>query len=420
MQYERDKGIESKNRNLQLSENLLTWQKMLIGQENLYCVRAKINMQDKRKCLRDPVIYRFSNIPHSRTNTKYKIYPLYDFACPIVDSIEGVTHAMRTNEYNDRYLLYDWILENTGLRKVELHSFSRLNFVNTVMSKRKLQILVDNNYVNGWDDPRLPTIQGLMRRGLRAEAIKDFMLEHGPSKNTTLMEWDKLWSINAKHIDKTAPRFTAISKENSIIIKIQNFYSIKDYSEKVNLHPKNPSLGQKIIYKTAQIIIEKDDANLLKIGEKITLIKWGNFLIKEISKNEIICEFLPLDQDFKNTKKITWLPNNISNEKHSNLECELIEFDNILSQQKLESDDEFESSINKNSIIKTPAFCESNMKIAKKSDIIQIERRGYFYIEKPYEKKSSLIILHSVPQGKIKPMSIIKPKINIHKIIKGT
>lgn len=159
---------------------------MLDGKVAGFCIRAKMNMQNKVKCLRDPVFYRSKNIPHHRTGDKFKAYPTYDFCCPIVDSIEGVTHALRTLEYMDRDALYKWVQQKLGLRECHMYEYSKLQMVGTVLSKRKLKWFVEENIVDGWSDPRFPTVQGIMRRGMTVDALKDFMLEQGPSKNTNL------------------------------------------------------------------------------------------------------------------------------------------------------------------------------------------------------------------------------------------
>jgi glutamyl/glutaminyl-tRNA synthetase len=134
-------------------------------------------MANKNKCLRDPVFYRYNDTPHHMVGDTYKVYPTYDFACPIVDSIEGVTHTVRTSEFNDRNDMYFWILDKINLRKPSIFDISRLNFVNTCLSKRKLQKLVDTGVVSGWDDPRFPTVRGILRRGLQPFTLKQFMLE---------------------------------------------------------------------------------------------------------------------------------------------------------------------------------------------------------------------------------------------------
>lgn len=179
MQKERMDGIESKCRNNSVEENLKLWKEMIAGSERglQCCLRGKLDMQDPNKSLRDPVYYRCNPIPHHRIGSKYKIYPTYDFACPFVDAIEGITHALRSSEYHDRNAQYYRIQEDMGFRKVQIYEFSRLNMVYTLLSKRKLLWFVQNGKVDGWDDARFPTVQGIVRRGLKIEALIQFILE---------------------------------------------------------------------------------------------------------------------------------------------------------------------------------------------------------------------------------------------------
>jgi glutamyl-tRNA synthetase len=178
MQSERKAMVESKCRNQTVEENLKMWQEMVAGSEKgvKYCIRSKMDMSNPNASLRDPVYYRCNPTPHHRVGSKYKVYPTYDFACPYVDSIEGVTHALRSSEYHDRNDQYYRVLEDMQLRRVHVWDFSRLNFVYTLLSKRKLQWFVDNGRVEGWNDPRFPTVQGIIRRGLTIEALKQFIL----------------------------------------------------------------------------------------------------------------------------------------------------------------------------------------------------------------------------------------------------
>jgi glutamyl-tRNA synthetase len=162
MRDERMNGIASARRDCSPEDSLARFAEMATGSpEGLrWCIRAKISFTDPNKAMRDPVIYRCNLLPHHRTGDKYKIYPTYDFCCPIVDSIEGVTHALRTNEYRDRNPQYQWMLDALKLRKVEVWDFGRLAFVYTLLSKRKLKWFVEEGHVSGWDDPRFPTVRG--------------------------------------------------------------------------------------------------------------------------------------------------------------------------------------------------------------------------------------------------------------------
>ncbi|KAH8874105.1 Bifunctional glutamate/proline--tRNA ligase [Schistosoma japonicum] len=199
-------------RNNSIEKNLAWWEEMKKGtQQGLRCcVRAKIDMSSNNGALRDPTIYRCKVEPHVRTGSKYKVYPLYDFACPVVDSIEGVTHALRTSEYNDRNEQYAWICKSLGIRCPLVIDYSRLALQNTVLSKRKLAWFVDEGIVDGWDDPRMPTISGILRHGMTAEGLRQFILAQGSSRSSALMEWDKIWSFNKKIIEPIAPRTTAL------------------------------------------------------------------------------------------------------------------------------------------------------------------------------------------------------------------
>ena len=150
--------------------------------------------------------------PYLPLRSKWKVYPTYDFACPIVDSLEGVTHALRTIEYRDRNPQYHWMIEALDIRPVNIWDYSRLSFIYTLLSKRKLRWFVDEGLVSGWDDPRFPTVRGIRRRGMTVEALTQFMLSQGPSQAIVSLEWDSIWALNKKIIDPIAPRFWAILK----------------------------------------------------------------------------------------------------------------------------------------------------------------------------------------------------------------
>ena len=319
-------------------------------------------MQDKYKCLRDPVFYRIKNEVHHRQGSKYKAFPTYDFACPIVDAIEGVTHAMRTIEYHDRNAGYHWVQKVLGLREVELYDYSRLNLVSTILSKRSLKWFVEEGIADGWEDPRFPTVQGIMRRGMVPAALKRFMLEQGPSKNTNLMEWDKLWAYNKEAIDNEAPRYTAIVKETSARLIVDNGpETIR--AETHPLHQKNADLGNKAVLYGKNLLLEAGDATDIEVGEKITLMKWGNCTIskKEVDADGFITlhgDVDPEDKDYKKTKKVTW----ITEDPASTFEITLVELDHLITKKKVEDGDVVKDIVNHNSRIAYTAIAEGNMR----------------------------------------------------------
>lgn len=231
----------------------------MAGEADEYCVRAKIDMQSANGCMRDPVLARASKVPHHRTGTKYKAYPTYDFACPVVDSIEGVTHVLRTNEYADRIPQFFWVLGALGWPKLEIYEYSRLNLEHTCLSKRKLTWFVDTGRVEGWNDPRFPTLRGVLRKGIRVETLIEFMLEQGPSKRANLMEWEKLWAINKRIIDPICPRFSAVSVEKACKLFITNGPTEPE-AVTVDQNKLNKALGSRPLWRTSNVLIEYDDA----------------------------------------------------------------------------------------------------------------------------------------------------------------
>lgn len=221
MRQQRTDGIPSKNRDLPTDESLRIFLQMGKGSYKNYCLRAKISVDNPNKALRDPVIFRHVEIDHHSTGEQYKIYPTYDFTVPILDSIEGVTLALRTNEYRDRNAQYYWFIENLKLEnKPSIHDFSRLNFENTVISKRKMKFYVENKFVTGWDDPRMSTLRGLAKLGMNMDALRQYIISQGASQKTSVVSWDKIWALNKKVIDPSSARFSAVILEDSVCCRI--------------------------------------------------------------------------------------------------------------------------------------------------------------------------------------------------------
>jgi len=289
-------------------------------------------MQSNNRALRDPGIYRCNATPHAKTKDKYKAYPTYDLACPIVDSLEGVTHALRDRQYKDRDAQYQWFIENLRLRKVELESFSRINFVRTLLSKRKLQWLIDEKKAEGWDDPRFPTVKGILRRGMTVEGLKTFILSMGASQKNNLMEWDKIWATNRSVIDPIATRYMALLADGLVPLKLANSPA-ELYAETLFRHPKDESLGKKVrLFGGSTVFLQADDAASLAEGEEVTMMSWGNAIIsasiKDAAGKVVALEGeLYLAGDVKKkTKKVTWLA-----DTPDLVDVELVDLDFLLS-----------------------------------------------------------------------------------------
>ncbi|KAA8545332.1 hypothetical protein F0562_020116 [Nyssa sinensis] len=380
MQKERMDGIESKCRNNSPEENMKLWKEMIAGSERglLCCLRGKLDMQDPNKSLRDPVYYRCNPVPHHRIGSRYKIYPTYDFACPFVDALESITHALRSSEYHDRNAQYHRIQEDMGVRQVQIYEFSRLNMVYTLLSKRKLLWFVQNGKVDGWDDPRFPTVQGIVRRGLKIEALIQFILEQGASKNLNLMEWDKLWTINKKIIDPVCPRHTAVIEERRVLLTLTDGPE-KPFVRIIPRHKKYEGAGDKATTYTKRIWIDHADAECVSVDEEITLMDWGNAIIKEIKKDEDgnvtqLTGVLHLEGSVKTTKlKLTWLP-----ETSELVNLTLVEFDYLITKKKLEEGEDFLDVLNPCTRKDIAALGDSNMRNLQHGEVLQLERKGYF------------------------------------------
>lgn len=402
MQRERMEGIESESRNNSPEKNMELWKEMIKGSEMglKCCVRGKLDMQDPNKSLRDPVYYRCHPMEHHRIGGKYKVYPTYDFACPFVDAEEGITHALRSSEYHDRNAQYHRIQDDMGVRRVYIYEFSRLNLVYTLLSKRKLLWFVQNGKVDGWDDPRFPTVQGIARRGLKVEALIQFILEQGASKNLNLMEWDKLWNINKKIIDPVCPRHTAIIEEGRVVLTLVDG-PLTPFVRIIPRHKKYEGAGEKATTYSNRIWLEYVDAISISVDEEITLMDWGNAIVKNILRDEDgrVTELkgvLHLEGSVKTTKlKLTWLPDTTEL-----VNLSLVDFDYLITKKKLEEGEDFLDVLNPCTRKETAALGDSNMRNLKRGEILQLERKGYYRCDVPFVRPSKPIVLFAIPDGK--------------------
>ncbi|KAI4283262.1 MAG: hypothetical protein L6R35_005230 [Caloplaca aegaea] len=406
MQHERMHGIASKRRDATVDENLARFEEMKKGNDEgaRWCVRAKMSVDNPNKAMRDPVIYRCNPQPHHRTGTRWKVYPTYDFACPIVDSMEGITHALRTMEYRDRNPQYNWMLDTLNLRKVHIWDFARMNFIRTLLSKRKLAKFVETGVVWGWDDPRFPTIRGIRRRGMTIDALREFILKQGPSRNIVNLDWTTFWATNKKYIDPVAPRHTAIELENAVTATVKGA-RVAPYTEDKPKHGKNPELGTKKVAYSSEILIDQADAQAFAQDEEITLMNWGNAIVRSISHSlnpihrSLVTSLeleLHLQGDVKKTKqKITWL----AKSGQEPIPVELVDFDYLITKDKLEEDDNVDDFLNPKTEFRTEAVADGNVAELKENDVIQFERKGYFRVDRAF-KHGEKVVMFCIPTGK--------------------
>jgi len=252
-------GKDSPYRNRSIEENLDLFERMKNGEfpDGSRVLRAKIDMASPNMTMRDPALYRILRAHHQRTGDKWCIYPMYDYAHPISDSIEGITHSICTLEFEDHRPLYDWVLEALQIYRPQQIEFARLNLTNTVMSKRKLRELVEQKFVSGWDDPRMPTISGLRRRGYTPGSIRDFCERIGVAKSNSTVDVGLLEHCIREDLNLQAPRAMAVLTPLKVIIDNYPENQVEELAAENN--PEKPEMGTRIIPFSRELFIEKDD-----------------------------------------------------------------------------------------------------------------------------------------------------------------
>ena len=407
-EFKNYRGIPSKdgknppNRNMSISENLDIFEKMKDGvfEEGDYVLRAKIDMTSPNLHLRDPAIYRIKKIFHHNTGNKYNIYPMYDFAHCIEDSIENITHSLCTLEFEVHRPLYDWILEKLELYKPQQIEFARLNISYMVMSKRLLSELVENNHVNSWDDPRLPTISGMRRRGFSSAAIIDFCKTIGCTKFDSLTEIELLENFVRNDLNEKSYRRMAVL--NPIKLTIINYPNNKKEILKILNHPHNDSLGYREVPFCNELYIEKDDymedaPNKFKrfsIGKEVRLR--GSYCVtcKEVKKDtdgnviEILCTYDPetLGKNPPDGRKVKGIVHWVSVKDSSDAEIRVYDRLFTVPNPLHDKNKNFKEFINKNSLKIIKGKIEKSLKKAKPLDKFQFERIGYFCADDDYTK----------------------------------
>ena len=404
-------GIESPFRNRSISENLELFKKMRAGEflDGEKTLRAKIDMQHANLNMRDPVMYRILHAKHHRTGSKWCIYPMYDWAHGLEDSIEKITHSICTLEFEDHRPLYDWYLNSLKVYHPQQIEFARLNLNYTIMSKRKLKRLVDEGHVDGWSDPRMPTISGLKRRGYTPESIKHFSDEIGVTKRDTVVDVAKLENALREDLNKIAPRVMGVLDPIKVVITNYPEGEIENLDAKNN--PEDDSAGKRKIPFSKEIFIERNDFMedppkkyfRLSLGKEVRL-KFAYYITcTEVIKNEkgeiseIHCTYDPntkggmSDDGRKVRGTLHWVS------ASECIEADIRLYDRLFISENPEASGDFTDDLNPDSlkIIKN-AKLEASLANADPKSIYQFERTGYFVLDSKDSSKNNLIFNRAV------------------------
>jgi glutaminyl-tRNA synthetase len=390
-------GKNSPYRETSVGENLTLFRKMKAGdfKEGECVLRAKIDMESSFMCMRDPTLYRIRFKAHHQTNDEWCIYPMYDFAHCLGDAIEGVTHSICTLEFQDNRRIYDWTLEHLDkfnkIDRPHQYEFSRLNLEYTTTSKRKLKLLVDNNYVTGWDDPRMPTISGLRRRGYTPTSIRVFSERIGVSKVNSLTDVAILETSIRDDLNAIAPRSMAVI--NPIKLIIENYPEGKVESLKAPIHPQNEEMGKREIFFSREIYIDKEDFNevspnnkykRLAINKEVRLrnayvVKATHFE-NDTSGNikTVYCTYDPetLGKNPSDGRKVKGVIHYV--ESTSAISAEFRIYDRLFLDSNPAKFDNLAETLNPNSLDIKNGFVEPSLLNAKAEMAYQFEREGYF------------------------------------------
>ncbi|WP_442597081.1 glutamine--tRNA ligase/YqeY domain fusion protein [Neobacillus sp. D3-1R] len=403
-------GKESPYRNRSIEENLDLFERMRKGefQNGEKVLRAKIDMSSPNINLRDPVIYRISHTHHHNTGDKWCIYPMYAFAHPLEDAMEDVTHSICTIEFEDQRPFYNWVVENCEMdSQPQQIEFGRLNLTNTVMSKRKLKQLVEEGFVDGWDDPRMPTISGLRRKGYTADAIKTFVRELGVAKTTGVVDTQMLEHFVREDLKLKAPRTMGIL--NPLKVVITNYPEGQVEMLDAEINPEVPEMGMRQIPFSREIYIEQDDfmenppAKYFRLfpGNEVRL-KHAYFIkceevIKDADGNviELRCTYDPETKSgtgFTGRKvkgTIHWV------EATQAVPAEFRLFEPLILDEEASDDEEdktFLDKVNPNSLEILQGFVEPNMKDVQPQDKFQFFRHGYFNVDSKLTSAEKIVI----------------------------
>ncbi|PZD97745.1 glutamine--tRNA ligase [Paenibacillus sambharensis] len=399
-------GQESPYRSRSVEENLDLFSRMRAGEfkDGEKVLRAKIDMASPNINLRDPVLYRIAHAHHHRTGDAWCIYPMYDYAHPLGDAIEGVTHSICTLEFEDHRPLYDWVVRECEMEATpHQYEFARLNLTNTVMSKRKLKMLVDERVVDGWDDPRMPTISGLRRKGFTAEAIRAFCREIGVARAYSTVDERMLEHFIREDLKLKAPRTMAVLQPLKVVIT--NYPEGQVEMLEAENNPENEEMGKRQIPFSREIYIERDDfmenppSKYFRLfpGNEVRLKHAYFITCQEVIKDssgevvELRCTYDPETKSgtgFTGRKvkgTIHWV------EATQALAADFRLYEPLITDEADDNGKPFLECINPNSLEVQQGFVEPNMQEAKAHDKFQFFRHGYFSVDPKHTSAEKLV-----------------------------
>ncbi|WP_387466345.1 glutamine--tRNA ligase [Photorhabdus sp. RM323S] len=406
----KEPGKDSPYRNRSIDENLALFEKMRAGEfsEGKACLRAKIDMASPFIVMRDPVLYRIKFAEHHQSGNKWCIYPMYDFTHCISDALEGITHSLCTLEFQDNRRLYDWVLDNITIDcHPRQYEFSRLNLEYTIMSKRKLNLLVTDKIVEGWDDPRMPTISGLRRRGYTAASIREFCRRIGVTKQDNNVEMAALESCIRDDLNENAPRAMAVLDPVRLVIENRS-----EGEQMLNMpnHPNKPEMGSREVPFSREIYIDRADfreeANRqykrLVLGKEVRLRNAYIIKAERVEKDAdgnitvIYCSYdeQTLNKDPADGRKVKGVIHWISASQAVPAEFRL--YDRLFSVPNPGAEDDFLATINPESLVVRQGFVEPSLANAKPEKTYQFEREGYFCADSGYSSAESLVFNRTV------------------------
>lgn len=388
-------GRESPYRNRSVEENLDLFRRMRAGEfaDGTHVLRAKIDMASPNLVMRDPTLYRIRHATHHRTGDKWCIYPMYDFTHPLSDSIEGITHSLCTLEFVNNRELYNWVLETLNVYHPEQTEFARLNLTYTVLSKRKLIQLVKEGYVKGWDDPRMPTLSALRRRGVPPEAIHDFCRRIGMAKSEAVVEYGLLEFCIREYLNAHAPRWMAVL--NPVRLVIDNYPEAQEDVFEMPLYPDDDSFGSRKVPFTRELYIDRDDFRLdppkkyyrLAPGQEVRL-RYACFVtctdvVKDAEGNvqEIHCTYDPASRggNSPDGRKVKGTIHWVSAKYALPAEVRLYEqLFSVADPNNVPEGKTFLDYINPDSLRTVSARLEPAMAQIRTGETVQFERVGYF------------------------------------------